>query len=65
MRERMEKMATIVIIGAGMMGSAMSVPASDNGHTVRIVGTPLDREIIDHARTEHMHLTMKDRKSVV
>lgn len=52
-------MATIVIIGAGMMGSAMSVPASDNGHTVRIVGTPLDREIIDHARTEHAHLTMK------
>ena len=52
-------MSTIVIIGAGMMGSAMSVPASDNGHTVRVVGTHLDREIIVHARRTSRHLTMK------
>lgn len=37
----------IVIIGSGMMGSAMAVPALDNGHTVMLVGTPLDTEIID------------------
>ena len=29
------------------MGSAMSVPARDNGHEVRLVGTPLDGAIID------------------
>lgn len=52
-------MATIVILGAGMMGSAMSVPASDRGHAVRIVGTPLDREIIEHARATGTHLTMQ------
>ncbi len=40
-------MAIITIVGAGMMGSAMSIPASDNGHTVRIVGTPRDRGIIE------------------
>lgn len=54
-------MSVITIVGAGMMGSAMSVPASDNGHTVRIVGTPLDREIVDHARAHGAHLTMKRR----
>lgn len=52
-------MKTITIVGAGMMGSAMSVPAKDNGHAVRIVGTHLDREIIDHARATGSHLTMK------
>ena len=52
-------MAIITIIGAGMMGSAMSFPARDNGHTVRLVGTPLDREIIDRLRTDRYHLNMK------
>jgi glycerol-3-phosphate dehydrogenase (NAD(P)+) len=52
-------MSLITIIGAGMMGSAMSYPATDNGHTVRIVGTPLDREIIDCARETGMHKTLK------
>ncbi|MBE0601829.1 MAG: glycerol-3-phosphate dehydrogenase [Firmicutes bacterium] len=52
-------MSIITIVGAGMMGSAMSVPARDNGHTVRIVGTHLDREIIAHARNTGEHLTMK------
>ena len=40
-------MEIITIVGAGMMGSAMAIPAHDNGHEVRLVGTPLDREIID------------------
>ena len=52
-------MSTITIIGAGMMGSAMSLPARDNGHTVRIVGTHLDREIIRNAQETGTHLTMK------
>ena len=52
-------MKTIVIVGAGMMGSAMSYPATDNGNKVRIVGTPLDREIIDHARATGEHKTLK------
>ncbi|HHT54784.1 MAG TPA: glycerol-3-phosphate dehydrogenase [Clostridiales bacterium] len=54
-------MSTITIVGAGMMGSAMSVPARANRHTVRIVGTPLDREIIEHARATGEHLTLKRR----
>ncbi len=52
-------MSIITIVGAGMMGSAMSLPACDNGHTVRIVGTHLDRDIISHAQEHPWHLTMK------
>lgn len=39
-------MAVIAIVGAGMMGSALAVPLLANGHQVRLVGTPLDRDII-------------------
>lgn len=40
-------MAVITIVGAGMMGSALAFPAAENGNEVRLVGTHLDREIID------------------
>src|SRR6478735_8767052 len=39
-------MATIAIVGAGMMGSALSTPLLAAGHQVRLVGTPLDHDII-------------------
>lgn len=48
-------MKTITIIGAGMMGSALAFPARENGNEVRIVGTPLDREIIDTCRKTGRH----------
>ena len=40
----------ITIIGSGMMGSALAFPAAENGHEVRLVGTHLDRDIIDECR---------------
>ena len=54
-------MSIITIVGAGMMGSAIGIPAAHNGHEVRLVGTPLDREIIDYGRATGNHLTMKRR----
>ena len=48
-------MATVTIVGAGMMGSALAFPARENGHEVRLVGTPLDREIIDACRKTNRH----------
>ena len=50
-----EYMKTITIIGAGMMGSALAFPARENGNEVRIVGTHLDREIIEGCRRENRH----------
>lgn len=49
-------MKTITIIGAGMMGSALAFPARENGNTVRLVGTHLDREIIDSCLKTNRHL---------
>ena len=48
-------MAIVTIIGAGMMGSALAFPARENGHEVRLVGTHLDREIIDTCRKTDRH----------
>lgn len=48
-------MAIVTIIGAGMMGSALAFPARENNNEVRIVGTHLDREIIDGCRANNQH----------
>lgn len=48
-------MAVITIIGSGMMGSALAFPARENGHEVRLVGTHLDRDIIDTCRATGRH----------
>ena len=48
-------MAIVTIIGAGMMGSALAFPARENGHEVRLVGTHLDREIIDACKKDNQH----------
>lgn len=48
-------MATVTIIGSGMMGSALAFPARENGNTVRLVGTPLDREIIEACKATGKH----------
>ena len=48
-------MAIVTIIGAGMMGSALAFPARENGHTVRLVGTHLDREIIEECKKSDKH----------
>ena len=48
-------MAIVTIVGAGMMGSALAFPARENGHTVRLVGTHLDREIIDACKATDRH----------
>ena len=48
-------MAVVTIIGAGMMGSALTFPARENGHEVRLCGTHLDREIINSSIETNRH----------
>ncbi len=48
-------MAIITIVGAGMMGSALAFPARENGNEVRLVGTHLDREIIETSVKTNRH----------
>ena len=46
---------TITIIGSGMMGSARALRAVENGNELRLVGTPLDKDIIDACRGTNQH----------
>lgn len=48
-------MSVVTILGAGVMGSAMTLPAADRDHEVRLVGTHLDRAIIDSVRASGLH----------
>lgn len=52
-------MSIITIIGAGQMGSALTFPLIENGHEVRLVGTHIDKDIIDHLRKDNYHITLK------
>jgi glycerol-3-phosphate dehydrogenase (NAD(P)+) len=48
-------MAEIAILGAGVMGSAMAMPAAARGHRVRLVGTHLDEEIVRSVAGNGLH----------
>ena len=48
-------MTRVAILGTGQTCAALSVPLADNGHDVRLVGTHLDREIIDGIKTSRVH----------
>ena len=52
-------MSKIVIIGAGAMGSAFSIPCADNGHDVNIVGTYLEDEFIEKIKNTNYHPSLK------
>ncbi len=48
-------MATIAVLGAGIMASSLATPLADNGHQMRLVGTHLDRDIIDSIQRTGIH----------
>ena len=48
-------MAVITVVGSGMMGTALTWPLSKNNHTIRLVGTPLDEEIISQIKSCGVH----------
>jgi glycerol-3-phosphate dehydrogenase (NAD(P)+) len=48
-------LTTVGILGSGIMATALAFPLADNGHEVRLVGTHLDREIIDSIKEKGVH----------
>ena len=48
-------MSNIVILGAGSMGTAFSIPCSDRNHKVTIVGTYLENKFIDIINKKKFH----------
>ena len=45
-------MSNILIIGAGSMGTAFSIPCIDNNHNVSIIGTHLENDFIDQVNSK-------------
>jgi len=52
-------MSIVTILGAGLMGSALAWPLSDNGHEVRLAGTHLDDATIESCRSRRFHPRLK------
>ena len=52
-------MSIITFIGAGQMASALTFPTFENGHEIRLVGTPLDKDIIEQLMKDDFHPTLK------
>ena len=48
-------MTIISVLGSGVMATALAFPLAENGHEVRLVGTHLDREIIDSIKETGVH----------
>ena len=48
-------MASIVVLGAGLAGSAFCVPLADQGHEVFLVGTHVDQPIIEALARSGFH----------
>jgi glycerol-3-phosphate dehydrogenase (NAD(P)+) len=57
-------MTRVAILGTGETCTALSVPLADNGHDVRLVGTHLDREIIDGIKTSSVHPGLNEKLPV-
>jgi glycerol-3-phosphate dehydrogenase (NAD(P)+) len=48
-------MATVTALGSGVMATALAWPLSDNGHEMRLVGTHLDRDVINGIKESGVH----------
>ena len=48
-------MSKILSIGAGVMGTAITVPAVSNGHEAKLVGTNFDEDIINSINKNSSH----------
>lgn len=59
MADKANNNANILVVGAGMMASALSFPLIENNNNLCIAGTPLDNDIISRARIDGYHITLK------
>ena len=57
-------MKKILVLGAGAMGSAFTVPCLDNGNTVSLIGTHLEDKFIDQLiQNDNFHPTLNCKLS--
>lgn len=51
-------MSIVTLVGSGQMASALTFPLFENGHEVRLVGSPLDDAVIDRLREDNYHINL-------
>lgn len=51
-------MSIVTLVGSGQMASALTFPLFENGHEVRLVGSPLDGEVIARLREDNYHINL-------
>ncbi len=54
-------MTRAIVLGAGVMGTAITLPMSDNGISVHLVGTHLDRALVASMRDSGVHPKLRTR----
>ena len=54
-------MAKIIIVGAGSMGSAFTVPCVENKNDTVLVGTHLENDLIEKLKKDYFHPTIKTK----
>lgn len=52
-------MSIVTLIGAGQMASALTFPLFENGHEVRLVGSPLDDKVMERLREDDYHVNLR------
>lgn len=52
-------MSIVTLIGSGQMASALTFPLFENGHEVRLVGSPLDDDIIERLERDDYHVNLR------
>lgn len=52
-------MSVVTLIGSGQMASALTFPLFENGHEIRLVGSPLDDDIIDRLQEDDYHINLR------
>ena len=57
-------MTKIIIIGAGAMGSAFTIPCIENGNDVTLIGTHLENDLIDEiSKSQLVKFDLKQHKT--
>ena len=51
-------MAIVTLVGSGQMASALTFPLFENGYEVRLVGSPLDGDVIARLRQDNYHINL-------
>ena len=54
-------MKKILIIGAGAMGSAFSLPCIENNNKVTLIGTHIESKLIKNLKKNRYHPMLKSR----